>query len=160
MEYKLYSSVSNELLIPKLVLLVDEKISIFKSNNLYDANYSEIIGILTGYNLIDTNLNCGGFCNYIKKEIAIVDQCLKTLFHEVGHTIQAEIEMFEKESGLLSEQVYIEQQCETIAFYMYNLIFTKNQIQSSEFDSYFTREDVRWLADWYGNSIENDFKNL
>ena len=92
----------------------------------------------------------------IKKEIIYSSGGLKNIFHEIGHTFQAEMEIFEKNEELLSKQVFVEKQCETMAYYLYNSIYKETPLNKKNFNTYFSIDDVRWLSDYYGDEVQDD----
>jgi hypothetical protein len=149
--------------IPKeLMRLTNEKIKLFKTNNLFNANYSEQIGSLIKYETICTDKNCGGYCSWRQSVIALKQDddkrwMRKIVFHEVAHALQAESEIFYKhEEILFSNNLVIEWQAETVAYKIYKDIYEPS-VAYEEFDSYFREKDVLFLKDWYGDFVQDDF---
>jgi hypothetical protein len=163
---------TGELITPKLHKLIDEKIKLFEKKGLKNAGMAEIVGVLMDYNLTTPKWQCGGYCDAINKEIAIIQEKKEIIitrknikltraqyeksivFHELGHAFQYELEMFEKERRILSERVHVEWQAESIAYKLYNRLYGHAPHQL--FGTYFSRDDLIWLNEWYGNRIEND----
>jgi hypothetical protein len=137
--------------------LTNETIKTFRKSNLLKANPADQVGLMIGYDVIKTDLNCGGFCDYTNKRIAFSDTPdLKTMFHEVGHALQAKEGLFEQSnSWLMSHRLNVEWQAETIAYWMYSELVDKN-IQVTDFSAYFRMRDVIFLKEWYGSYVEFD----
>lgn len=114
--------------------------------------------------------NCGGYCDLDDKKIALESNPRKTLVrkkffcHELGHVIQAEVGILKKNKNfdnLLSYQVFIEQQCETIGSHLFDILFPADQKYRNrlKFKTYFTKEDHKFLLEWYrslGQKTIND----
>lgn len=150
--------------LPKqLKVLVKDSINKFNKSKLQTASFEEQVGVISDYKFIYTNDNCGGYCNYQDKIIALNtdssgNQKRKVILHEIGHSLQAKAEIFEKiDRDLLSHRLNIEHQVETIAYVFYNSVYPDKRSHTF-FNSYFKKEDVIWLVDWYGNYVENDIK--
>jgi hypothetical protein len=149
--------ISLSLLNDDLNKIIRDNIRLFHNKLKKDAPYAEIIGYLTDYELVKTDLACGGWCSRYSKEIAYVNGGLSTIFHEIGHAFQAKCGIIKEEKKiLLSQEIAIEQQAETIAYVMYNKLIG----HSNNFTSYFKIEDIKFLDLWYKDSeiYENDLK--
>lgn len=146
---------------PRLITYLDNKAELFIKKKLSSANHKEQIGLLTGYNTISTNANCGGYCDLWKKEIAINDNsnCIHTILHECSHAFQADFGIWEKLNPLISDYFKAEQQCESMAAYIYEKIYKKPSI--GLFNAYMDNDSLLFLQNWYkGSCIENDIKNI
>lgn len=129
---------------------LDKTANVFK-NKLMDASFSDVVGELTGFDLIKTDLKCGGYCDIENKEIAHVSGGINTILHEISHVIQHKHELLEHKKKL-SENLVIEQQAETMAKYLYMKIYDKTDV----FDAYFTKDSILFLSDWYKDNCEQD----
>jgi hypothetical protein len=159
--HKFYLGINDKIINSKIKKFINEKIKVFYNKKLhYNAPYIDIIGYLCDYNLIITDKNCGGYCDINNKIIGYKNGGLGTIFHEISHTFQKELGFFEKKQNIISEDIFIEQQCETMAYYLYNGIFKYKQITCKNFNSYFEIEDIKFLIDWYGDEKENDMINI
>lgn len=171
--------VTGELITKQLNTLVEDKIKLFKDRNLKTAPFAEQVGVMTGFKYITTEENCGGYCNHRSRVIALnksnwgrgevrknavglpYNQALweqKVIFHEIGHAIQAEAEVFVKEKRLISWKLGMEWQCEGIAYKLFTECFGK--VDHRYFSSYFTNEDVDFLKDWHGSLVQDDSTEL
>jgi len=133
--------------------------------NLVDTDISYMLNKLFNYKVINTNMNCGGYCDYSNQIIAINKSNNKKLLnlkhviaHEVGHLIQAEVEYFEKEELLLSNRYYIELQAETIGSIIFDILFPNDEKDEKKFDGYFKKKSLIFLRDWYGDFVQNDLE--
>ena len=91
----------------------------FIKNKLKSADLFSLVGELTDYNLISTNIYCGGYHDSIKKEIALSEDykdSYEILFHEIAHVIQFELEVYETLPRLISKELKFERQTELIAY--------------------------------------------
>jgi len=141
----------------QLQLLTDDKIKLFHRLKLHDAEPEEIIGSLIGYDTIETDVNCGGYCDYLKSEIALNDRSLKTIFHEIAHGLQAEIGILEVgDYSVISRNLKDEWQAETIAYLLMKNTVSKN-VDHRMFKSYFDEEHINFLTEWYEGFAEDDF---
>lgn len=152
-EFKLYAAPSMKLVTISLLQLANEAIDRFIKLNLYDADISDIIGELSGYEFITTEKECGGFCNGWEKQIAIVNYDMPTLLHELSHTFQFKDDVYSNEPVILSWYAHTEQQCESIAKYMFTTLYPNAH---HNFDSYFKKDDILFLKDWYGDYAQDD----
>jgi hypothetical protein len=154
---RLYTGVSFDLLTKDVLKLLDDKIKSFHNNLKFDAEFSEIVGIITGYDLIyNEREDCGGYCDFIRKKIAYNDGGgIKTILHEISHALQADLGLFESNYVLLSERVLIEQQAETMAYYLFNSIYN---MDCKDFTNYFSFDDIKFLHNWYSgyHKYQND----
>lgn len=158
---KIYTSVSLELITPKVESFIDGYVKKWHKKNLAQADLPSMLGELTGYNLVSTDSYCGGFCDYTKKEIALNEKYslpYSTTFHEIGHAIQAELERFEVRQYVISEDLYDEWQAESIAWQLYNRCFPDKQQDASKFTAYMDKDGWRFLIDWYGQWRQNDME--
>lgn len=160
---KLYDGVSYKLITPEIKRLVDVKVTLFEQKLTTDAPLADIVGVLTGYELAVTDKYCGGYCDYLNQTIAYNTELArghadikKSLFHEMGHAIQAELGIFDKLPWLLSANLKMEQQCESIAFYLYNKTHKSEPLAATQFNSYFKADDVDFLRKWYTHWLEDD----
>ena len=146
--------------------IIKHKIQLYHEKLKYNAPIHDIIGILIDYNVIETKLNCGGYCDYTNKIIAVHSNCINNptefqqiIYHEIGHAIQAELGRFNiRNLNTLSANLQIEQQAETINYILYNAINTHNPLHHTKFDAYFKTDSIKFLSDWYGNYIQNDIE--
>lgn len=167
--------VSGKLITEPIDSLIKDTICKAKKHKIKDASFIEIAGVLTGCNLFNIDDNsAGGWFNIQNNEIVICNEGIervsnrihptelmpydkyqiKILCHEMGHALQAKAEVFEKRKWLLSWDLNMEWQVETIAYKLYNSIFGK--LHHTWFNSYFTKEDMLWLQEIKSNWIEND----
>lgn len=144
-----YSGVDDSLISNEIKRLLNSKIELFHDKLKIDAPFIDIVGYLTDYKLITTTWNCGGYCSNSEKIIAYKSGGLRTIYHEVSHAFQAELGLFDKLTNILSEDIFIEQQCETMAYYLYNSIH--KPLPAKYFNAYFDIDSVKFLADWYGD---------
>lgn len=143
---------SSDILIPDFVKkYLDDKIIIY--NKIKSADLNEKIGILTGYELIKSFDSCGGFCDTYNKEIAIIEVSEPVLLHEICHAFQSDMGIYNK-SNLISQEIKFEQQCESMARYMHQKI-NKNP-GLNLFTSYFKKQDIDFLKNWYHGYLEVD----
>jgi hypothetical protein len=152
-EKPLLTITSLSLVSNKEIIYVKEKINLYKSSNLYKAPISDKIGILTGFETITTEENCGGFCDVSKKQIAIVEKDEGTILHECMHAFQFDMGLFDKLQPIFSDQLKLEQHCNTLARIMH---FELHKTDSIVFNSYFNEEDKIWLKKWYNGFFEED----
>jgi len=157
---KIHHEVSPLLLTPKINQFINSYVAKFHKNKLLSADLPSLVGELCGYELINTKLNCGGYCDGNNGLIALgkSKHPYKTIFHEMGHAMQFELEMFEKSSGLISDELKKEWQAETIAYEMYRRCFGDAHTDKRKFDAYFTKRDWLFLIDWYGSWRQNDME--
>lgn len=150
---------------PKLKLYCDEKIKLFRANKMWDAPKAEIIGVLTDYKLVTTELNCGGWHNKRTKEIALSPYNdpkfeLSVLFHEMGHAFNTELEKYEKEQWLLSWKLRDEIETDFISKYMLDNLYP-NTVPDDQVITYQWDEDnAQFLKDWYGDWVEDDLLTI
>jgi len=76
----------------------------------------------------------------------------------MGHAMQFELEMFEVKEPLISEELKIEWQAETIAYDLYRRCFPHLHVDKKRFNAYMTKRDWLFLIDWYGAWRENDIE--
>lgn len=155
---KLYTGVSFDLLTKNVLKILEDRINRFHKDLKNDAKFAEIVGILTDYNFIySKRTDCGGYCDFMNKEICLTENSRKyeTILHEISHALQAELELFESNYVLLSERILIEQQAETMAYYLFNSIYNK---KSDNFTNYFSFDDIKFLHNWYNgcDKYQND----
>lgn len=157
----IYSHVNDRYITRGILNGIQNKVNIGHQNKLCtDTPIADIIGILSGYECISDANGAGGYCDFNNKTIAISSKqrwLLSTVCHEICHSIQAEHGMFNDFGALLSDQVKIEHQCETMAYYLYNGLFPEAPIPWYKFTAYFDKNSIIWLADWYKGYVENDF---
>lgn len=132
--------------------LVEHKINEFKRHNLFTATPIEKIGILTGYDTIITDEDCGGYCDSKNMVIALKEQTsYKTIFHEIAHAIQNEVGVFIKmDNALLSHHLKYEWEAESVAFKFCNSLLRSKQ-NHRDFKAYFSIQDIQFLKNWYKN---------
>jgi hypothetical protein len=148
-------SPSLQLLTPRITSYLDDKAKIWVKSGLSSASIPEQIGLMSGYKTITTDLNCGGYCDLWNKQIAIVEPKIQVVLHELSHTFQVDLGEYEKLSNLFSDQLKLEQQCETMAKYMYQRITSKPGDEL--FTAYFDKDSLDFLRNWYkGTVIEAD----
>lgn len=158
---KIYTEVSQELLTPKVNQFIDEYVNKWYKKSLISADLPSVIGELTGYEMIQTDIIEGGYCDGYAKEIALSDglnEPHKIIFHEIGHAIQLELEMFEKTQNLMSRELQLEWQAEAICWQLYNRCFPDKPLPKRSFNAYFDKESWLWLIDWYGSWRQNDIE--
>jgi len=156
----IHTEVSPTLLTPGINQFIDSYVHSFHNKSLASADLPSLVGELCGYELIDTKLNCGGYCEGNKGVIALGKTRMPyvTLFHEMGHAMQFELEMFEKSSGLISDELKLEWQAETISYELYRRCFPDKYIDKRQFNAYMTRQGWEFLIDWYGPWRQNDME--
>ena len=153
------------ILLPKLISYCDEKINIFKEHKMWDASMSEIVGVLSDHNFVITEKDCGGYWDRWNKEIAVSFEwwdafAIGSLFHELGHAFKAELEVYEKEQILISWKLRDEIETDRIAKYMLDRLYP-NLVPDTDILTYqWNDADAKFLADWYGDWVENDIKNF
>lgn len=159
-DIKIFSSITDTLINEKIKKRIDEMLRLYYKKFQY-SNYlvEDLVGELTGFDLIFTDENCGGYFSPHTKEIALKsgksDHHMRTLSHEISHFIQHDLGIIETDK-ILSHTIRMEQQCETIAYYLYNGIMRDNPLKKSKFNHYFCSEDFKFLSDWYDGYYEND----
>lgn len=142
-------------LIPnKVISYLDDKVNQYKKLKLNSTNYIEKIGVLTGFETVETNIECGGYCDIRNKEIALVEFSDRVFFHEISHAFQMDLGFFDNKEILISHSLKLEQQCESMAKYLYEKIY--NLSGDKIFNSYFCKGHIIWLSNWYGDFREND----
>ena len=137
---------------------VSNYIKIFQSKKLHDADLYEIIGNTIDYDLIETN-DYSGLCFFNEKIIALntdKETVIPTLIHESVHAIQANVGIFDFTDNILSDMVKVEQQCESISYLIYNKLFNINR--PDLFNTYFSKEDIQWLGNYYEGYVQIDIK--
>ena len=171
--------VTGKLITPQLDRIITDRSRLFKMLKMKDAPFAEVIGYMSGFELVKNDLDCGGYCDREERVIAINEvkewhplQIRKTstglpinrsmwlkstLMHEIAHALQAEVEIFEKQARLLSWKVNMEWQAESIAYKLCNACF--GPIHHKYFGAYFNTKDILFLKQWHGNYIENDLMN-
>ena len=114
-----------------------------------DADYHDIVGYLSGYNLVNTQVNCSGFCDPARREIAIGRNNfgLRTIYHEIAHSIQHDLGLYQLNSFF--SILFMEQQAETMAYYLYNAVHENNPLSHRFFDSYFKKDDIEFLGSYH-----------
>ncbi len=156
---KFYDGVDDRLLNFTIKKYMNNKIQLFHDKKLKDAPYEDIIGYLCGYETVETDLDCGGWCDWNTKKIAYVCGGIETILHEVSHAFQADLDIrtLSNNENVLSDSLLMEQQCETMAYYLYNSIYKDDAKPKERFDAYFSIDDVNYLIEWYKEeSIQND----
>ncbi|PCI27550.1 hypothetical protein COB55_05570 [Candidatus Wolfebacteria bacterium] len=160
------SHISDDLISKESFKYLKSLRKVIKDKKLENKPCEEIVGVLFDYKIkYITGDSCGGYCDIENKTIALniehydIDDKQRFL-HELGHTIQNEIGLFDiKENKLLSHKVKIEQETESMSYYLFDMIYTKDIDKKHNllFDSYFSIEDFVWLKNWYRHyNIEND----
>lgn len=150
----IYTGVNKKLFTKELEKIVNEKARIFKKKLSHAASIHDIVGELTGYEVISTEKDCGGYCDIYNKEIAINEPF--AMFHEISHYIQAELCILEPSEKVMSKNILMEQQAETIAYYLYNATHPGKPLGADKFNAYTTREDFDFLRKWYDGYYEDD----
>ncbi|MBS3145182.1 hypothetical protein J4414_00050 [Candidatus Woesearchaeota archaeon] len=109
----------------------------------------DIVGYLSGYNLVNTQVNCSGFCDPARREIAIGRNNfgLRTIYHEIAHSIQHDLGLYQLNSFF--SILFMEQQAETMAYYLYNAVHENNPLSHRFFDSYFKKDDIEFLGSYH-----------
>jgi hypothetical protein len=143
---------------PSLILLdtniqkyLDAKAQLWVKSGLSKANTAEQIGVMSGYDLIETTKNCGGYCAMGNKEIAIVEFKIEVVLHELCHAFQSDMNYWHKLEYTLSDLFKGEQQCESMAKYLYQKIYHKTG--DDLFTAYFDKKSLDFLRNWYKDSI-------
>lgn len=152
-EKPLLTSTSLELVSLKEIFYIKDKINLYRDSNLFNASKYEKIGILTGFEAVSTDKDCGGYCNVKKKEIAIIDDDEGTILHECVHAFQNDMGLFDKLQPVFSDQLKLEQHCNTLSRLMHLELHKKDSIV---FNSYFSRKDLVWLKNWYNGFFQED----
>lgn len=142
-----------------LIKSVHNYINKYKSIKHIDTPIEDLIHTTTGFNFILPDKDCGGFCDFDNKVIAIdlnakSETIIPTIIHESVHSLQAEIGLFDFTENTLSDMIKLEQQCETVSYLINLKLFNKNTPEL--FNTYFSKADAYWLAEWYGDDIQND----
>jgi hypothetical protein len=147
----------------KYIHKIQELMNYYK---LIDNHPAYILNRLFNYSLRTTDENCGGYCAFDRRVIAVNPSFIlpenllslkHILAHEIGHAIQAELEVFETEERLLSNRYHIELQAESLGSVMFDIIFPNDKKDPKEFNIYFNKESLLFLRDWYSDSsIQND----
>lgn len=166
---------TGSLITPNLDRILTDRVKRYHLKRLKGAPFCDIVGELTGYEVIKNETEAGGYCNYRGRIIALSDHGIsdrevthnsqndpirygiwrrKLVCHEISHALQAEEEQFEKEPWLLSAKLHTEWQAESMAYRLYNACF--GVLDYRYFSSYFSKKDVLWLREWYGEWIEDD----
>jgi len=167
-EYKPVLKPSNSLItkdVWKYLKHIQEKVN---NKNLQHEWLDEIAYELFDYEVFkDSYTDAAAYCDFKDKKIIIGSEYLDSsrrvelehiFCHELAHSIQSELEMFECNSNLLlSERVRDEQQADSIAYHLMGIIYPETQIDMSELNSYFDIDSIKWLGDWYKHTkIQND----
>ena len=143
--------------------MIDSYVDVFHKKGLRTADLPTLVGELTGHELITTNLNCGGYHDGIKREIAITpnhpypEECL---LHEMAHAAQYELGLIDKQQRIISEELYTEWQADTIAKEMHIRMYPDIPIHPLAFKSYFDQDGWMFLIDWYGSWMQNDIEKF
>lgn len=159
----IYHDTSPALLTPKVNKMIDSYVDVFHRKKLRSADLPSLVGELTGYVLISTDVNCGGWQDRFTKEIALNPRTwdpIDCLLHEMSHAIQSEVEAFEKHQGMISEDLMIEWQANTMAKEMRMRMYPDMPINPRAFKSYFNLKDWQFLIDWYGVCRQNDIEHI
>lgn len=156
----IYGHVNDRYITAHIIKGIHNKVSIARRHKLnINAPIAEIVGVLSGYECITETKGADGYCDLDNSIIAINTKqsgLLSVVCHEISHSIQAELGIFNDFGKLLSQQVKIEHQCETMAYYLYNGLFPEAPIPWHKFMAYFNKDSILWLADWYKGYVEND----
>jgi len=155
---KLHSSIDTRLLNNAIFNEISNKVAIFKSMQKC-RNYADIVGYLSGFEFIYTSNDLGGYCDLRNDIIALnassdKDTHIPILCHEIAHTIQRELGFYSINTDVITKALQLEQQAETIAFYLHKNLF--GYADKSKFNSYMSKADWLWLANYYKGFIEND----
>lgn len=159
----IYHDTSPALLTPKVNKIIDSYVDVFHRKKLRSADHHSLVGELTGYKLVSTDVNCGGWHDRFTKEIGLNHKTwnpIDCLLHEMSHAIQAEAELFEKRQGIISEDLMIEWQAETMAREMRMRMYPDVPIGQRAFKAYFNLKDWQFLIDWYGKWRQNDIAEI
>lgn len=128
------------------------------TKNKHSISAEDFVGVATGYDLIITDENCGGYCDRDNKEIAINESSVDSksiIIHECCHVLQYNVGLIDNcDRVLLSDNIKFEQQCETMAYLINLKLFNSDRPQ--DYTSYFSKNDAEFLIDWYGECIQND----
>jgi hypothetical protein len=163
--YKPYSSINYNLVKDERIFRYLKHLKhLMKYKKLLGADVYDMVGHLSGYEVIDTGFDCGGYCDMTDKVIGINftntnerenSFLTTTISHELAHTIQVIInpDIYTK-SRTLSEELRIEQQAETMAFFIHRIIYPN--LPLGELKSYFKLKDLIWLNNWNDGRIQND----
>lgn len=163
----LYNSTNIALLTPDIIKVLDEKITLYKSKNLYDAGVADTIGELCGIEgkkLKDTQGGAAGlfYCESKRIEIKAGYATDDIMFHEVSHYFQSQYLDWKIYSNHISDHILYEQQAETMAKYMFEKLHPKSDTKGL-FTAYFNKESVQWLYDYhneFNTAVENDIPHL
>lgn len=161
----LFQSINDNLVNDKIKKRINESLKIYRSKFKHkDFPMEDLVGELTNFDLIYTDENCKGYFSLNENQIGLnplyKDSQLKILSHEIGHHIQYDLEVPNFNSRLLSGQLLLEQQCQTIAYYLYNGMNLDGHLDVSYFMDYFYEDDVLDLANHYGDYVENDLPTI
>ncbi|WP_128545082.1 hypothetical protein [Larkinella soli] len=144
-------------LIDKGVLkAANAKIKTFRKRLKADAPFAEIVGVLSGYDFESTERNVSGYCDTYNRVIAYREGGLPTLYHELAHAIQAEEGKFVAANVELSWWARMEQEAESMAFYLYNLIHRDAPLGVDHFGAYFNTEHLDFLREYMDGYVQDD----
>lgn len=159
-----YRKMSSELVTyPKLLLEFERIKNVVKNNSIpifsYDRSYLLKVAKLFKVKLIfktDSKDNDNaGFCwlesgrieLYLKKDHY---HNKKTLTHELAHILQERLNLYKKtDKTYLSIELKLEQQAETISYFLYKILYPKERITKKDFYCYFKEKDIIWLHNFY-----------
>lgn len=139
----------------------DEKINVFRGAKMWDAPKSEIVGVLTGYELIKTQKDCGGYCDYQNGIIAINNKwwetfTIGTMFHEIAHSFKADLEAYRDENRLLSAMLLDEIETDVVSKYMLDRLYPGAIPDDDVLNYKWSEKDAKFLLDWYGDWAWDD----
>lgn len=167
---RIYQSINDGLLDEKIIKFIKEKCKQYHKKVKYrHIDHHEFVGLLCNYDLkiFDSTENeltagCIEYNSHIElsSEVAYNSDMdfdvWRVLSHEISHAFQAELEIEEKLPSLISARIMYEQQCETMAYYLYNNLFPHRNINKKLFNSYFDEEHHLILSEYYEGFCEND----
>ena len=167
-EFKPLAEPNNILITNNIWKYLNHIKGIVDKKNLIFCSIDEIAYELFGCEIYSSDEVDGAVCFY---ELNIIffhpnfyylenyEHYAHTFCHEIAHLIQSHLELFEKNNMLLlSENVKTEQQADTIAYHLMEIIFPEININNKYLSDYFSKESIEWLAEYYNYdpNIHND----
>jgi hypothetical protein len=149
----LYDKPTIQAIRPDVLRMCDEMIAKARRQLKPDAPYAEIVGVLSGYNLISTDKDCSGYCNTYDKEIAYSDGGVLVLYHELTHVVQSDLGYYENQKSL-ANGIRLEHEAESAAEYMLSRLHPG--MKNIYLPSYYDIGGVEFYKDWFNGWLEDD----
>lgn len=152
------------LLTPNINRVIKEVESKIKKSRIYGSeNMPEVVGVLTGWETVSNNLECGGFAQpglqligFTPSDNLVWDRSV--ICHEIGHAIQAEAGLLIKKEKVISQKLFEEHQANHIGKILHGLLYPGLEVNPAYFQTYTSDYDKKWLFNWYGGYYEDDIK--